>query len=125
MIVGYGFETANKLLLKEMHKTENPSGYIKMMLTILNEYKNNEGSYCRLNLIAGFPGETEGSFNETIEFVKTHGIHRNIQISPSLFSNYPNVFVYKNMEYYEEKYGTKFIKKWWNCVYHCAEWVSW
>ena len=92
---------------------ENPTKYIKMMEAILNEYKDKDGPYCRLNLVAGFPGETEDSFNETIDFVNKHGIHGNIQISPSLFSNYPNVFVYKNMNYYEEKYGTKFIKEWW------------
>jgi len=113
MVVGYGFETANKPLLKEMHKTDNPRKYIKMMETILNEYKDKDGPYCRLNLVAGFPGETEKSFNETIDFVHNRGIHANIQISPSLFSNYPNVFVYENMKFYEEKYGSKFVKEWW------------
>lgn len=113
MVVGYGFETANKLLLKEMHKTDNPTNYIKMMEAILNDYKNYDGPYCRLNLVAGFPSETEDSFNDTIDFVNKHGIHGNIQISPSLFSNYPNVFVYKNLKYFEDKFGTEFIKKWW------------
>ena len=113
MIVGYGFETANKNLLKEMHKTEDPSIYIEMMKKILLEYKNSSGPYCRLNIVAGFPGETEESFNETIDFINQHAIHENIQISPSLFSNYPNVHVYKNMEYYEGKYGSNFFKEWW------------
>ena len=113
MIVGYGFETANKNLLKEMHKTENPSQYIEMIKKILNMYKNISGPYCRLNIVAGFPGETEESFNETIDFINQNAIHENIQISPSLFSNYPNVHVYKNMDYYKGKYGSKFIKEWW------------
>jgi len=113
MVVGYGFETANKTLLKEMHKTDNPTEYIKKMEAILNEYKSNDGPYCRVNLVAGFPGESGETFNETIAFINKHGNHENIQISPSLFSNYPNVFVYKNMNYYEEKYGSKFVKEWW------------
>jgi radical SAM superfamily enzyme YgiQ (UPF0313 family) len=113
MIVGYGFETANKKILKEMHKTENPTLYIKNMKKILKKYKNSEGSYCRLNIVSGFPGETQESFDDTIDFVNKHGIHENIQISPSLFSNYPNVFVYQNMKYYENKFGTEFIKEWW------------
>ena len=113
MIVGYGFESANKLILKEMHKTETPSKYIKMMEGILKEYKDGDGPYCRLNIVTGFPGETQVSFEETIDFVNTHGIHENIQISPSLFSNYPNVFVYKNLKYFEDEFGTEFIKEWW------------
>ncbi|HEY0089541.1 MAG TPA: hypothetical protein VGB37_11900, partial [Candidatus Lokiarchaeia archaeon] len=31
----------------------------------------------------------------------------------TLFENYPNAFVYNNMDYYENKFGTKFIKEWW------------
>ena len=113
MIVGYGFETANKKILKEMYKTENPTLYIKNMERILKEYKNSEGCYCRLNIVTGFPGETQESFDDTIDFVKKHGIDENIQISPSLFSNYPNVHVYKNMKYYEDEFGAEFIKEWW------------
>jgi radical SAM superfamily enzyme YgiQ (UPF0313 family) len=113
MVIGFGFESASKKLLPEMHKTENSKEYIETMKYILNFYKDSNDTYCRLNLLAGFPGEDQKTFNETIEFVNTYALHENIQISPTLFSNYPNVFVYKNMNYYKRKYGSKFIKKWW------------
>ncbi len=113
MVIGLGFESANKKLLLEMHKSENPTKYIETMKSILNQYKDSNESYCRLNLLSGFPGEDQKSFNETIEFVNTYALHDNIQISPTLFSNYPNVFAYKNMDYYTNEYGSEFIKEWW------------
>ncbi|MFX1257199.1 MAG: B12-binding domain-containing radical SAM protein [Promethearchaeota archaeon] len=113
MIVGYGFETANKNLLKEMHKTKNSKQYLEDTIKILKNYKDNNETYCRLNILVGFPGETQQSFYETVNFVKKFALHGNIQISPTLFSNYPNVFVYDNMEYYERKYGSKFVREWW------------
>ena len=113
MVVGYGFEAVNKELLIEMHKTNNPHHYIETMKDILNQYKDNNDTYCRLNILCGFPGEEAKTFNETIEFINSYALHENIQISPTLFSNYPNVYVYRNMEYYKKKYGSEFIKGWW------------
>ncbi|MFX0069525.1 MAG: B12-binding domain-containing radical SAM protein, partial [Candidatus Hermodarchaeota archaeon] len=113
MVIGFGFESASHKLLKEMHKTNKPKRYVNTMNRILDEYKDSNDVYCRLNVLAGFPGESSATFFETVNFIDRHALHRNIQISPTLFSNYPNVFVYKNMKYYEEKYGSKFIKEWW------------
>lgn len=113
VVIGFGFESASKKILREMHKTKKPRKYVRIMKKILDEYKDSEDVYCRLNLLAGFPGESRRTFNKTIHFIEKHALHRNIQISPTLFSNYPNVFVYQNMERYERKYGTKFIKEWW------------
>ncbi len=113
MIVGYGLETINKILLKEMKKTDNPTSYIQTAKNIIKKYKSNGDPYGRINLLIGFPGETGSSLNETAEFINAHAIHPNLQISPTLFSNYPNVFVYQNMEYYEKKFGTEFKRKWW------------
>lgn len=113
MVIGFGFESASKKLLPEMHKTDNPKEYIKTMKSILNLYKDSNGTYCRLNLLSGFPGEDQGTFNETVDFMHDNALHKNIQISPTLFSNYPNVYVYKNMAEYENKYGSIFIKDWW------------
>ncbi|MHA1256274.1 MAG: B12-binding domain-containing radical SAM protein [Promethearchaeota archaeon] len=113
MIIGFGFETASKEMLKVMDKTDDPTHYIKIMEKILHQYKNEDGQYCRINLLSGFPGETSESFFDTIHFLEENALHENIQLSPSLFSNYPNVSVYSNMEYYEKKYGAEFIKEWW------------
>ncbi|MHA1803464.1 MAG: B12-binding domain-containing radical SAM protein [Promethearchaeota archaeon] len=113
MIIGFGFESAHEALLKEMHKTEHPREYIRMMEKILKEYKDESGIHCRLNLLCGFPGENRDTFKKTLNFVEQHALHENIQLSPTLFSNYPNVHVYQNMAYYEQKFGTKFIREWW------------
>ena len=113
MVVGYGFETANNLLLREMHKTETPHKYKEGMVKILENYKAEGEAYCRVNVLCGFPGENSATFNETITFLERYALHENIQISPTLFANYPNVFVYGNMKYYEERFGTKFTDYWW------------
>ncbi len=113
MIIGFGFESASKQLLQEMHKTDHPQEYIEGMAKILNAYKTDNEIHCRLNLLCGFPGEDHNTFEKTVEFTEKYALHENIQISPSLFSNYPNVFVYENMPYYEQKFGTEFIKSWW------------
>jgi len=113
MLVGYGLESVNKNLLKEMHKTDNPLKYIEIAKKIINKYKDSNETYCRLNVLVGFPGENQDTFNETLNFINDNALHENIQIGPSLFFNYPNVYVYQNMEYYEKKYGSDFIKEWW------------
>ena len=61
----------------------------------------------------GFPGENKTTFEESVDFIEKYALHENVQISPTFFENYPNVFVYNNMDYYENKFGTKFIKEWW------------
>jgi radical SAM superfamily enzyme YgiQ (UPF0313 family) len=113
MVVGYGFETANKRLLHEMKKTNNPSNYIRDTIKILEFYKEINEPYCRINTLSGFPGENIKTFQQTIDFLEKNAFHKNIQIGPSLFINDPITSVYNNMAHYEKKYGTKFSKKWW------------
>jgi len=113
MVVGYGFETANKDLLIEMHKTNKPTDYLENTIKILEKYNESNGTYCRLNVLVGFPGENKRTFDDSVDFIEKYALHENVQISPTLFENYPNAFVYNNMDYYENKFGTKFIKEWW------------
>ena len=113
MIVGYGFETANKNLLSEMNKTSDPNGYIKKMKSVIEIYKKIKEPYCRINIIAGFPGEDQNSFQETISFLNDNALDENIQISPTLYFNDPITNVYNNMKYYEDKYGSEFSREWW------------
>jgi len=113
MIVGYGFETANKELLMEMNKTKEPTVYIKKMERIIKKYEDLNEPYFRINLVSGFPGENHESFQDTINFLELKADDENIQVSPNLFYNDPVTNVYNNMEYYEKKFGTKFLKEWW------------
>lgn len=113
LIVGYGLESADKLLLTEMKKTQNPIKYLEMMRKILNVYKTKDMNYCRLNLLCGFPGENKETFNNTIKYIEEYALHEKIQLSPSLFACYPNTPSYHNMDYYEKKYGTEFNREWW------------
>ena len=113
MVVGYGFETANKNILVEMHKTNNPNDYLANSIKILDKYKESNDTYCRFNILLGFPGENKTTFDDSVDFIEKYALHENVQISPTLFENYPNVFVYNNMDYYENKFNTKFIKEWW------------
>ncbi|MFO8017146.1 MAG: radical SAM protein [Promethearchaeia archaeon] len=112
-IIGFGFESADYNLLKEMHKTKYPPRYVKNMKKILKIYNENPGTYCRVNILAGFPGENSVTFDNTINFLQENIKSNKIQIGPTLFSNYPNVFVYHHMKQFEKKFGTIFIKEWW------------
>ncbi|TFF99152.1 MAG: radical SAM protein [Promethearchaeota archaeon] len=113
MVVGYGFESANKGILYEMRKTSNPTAYIKKMKEILEFYENISEPYCRLNIIAGFPGENNETFLDTIEFLETYALHPNVQINPTIYINDPNTYVYKNMDYYHKTFQSMFLKEWW------------
>ncbi|TXT67041.1 MAG: hypothetical protein BAJALOKI1v1_200007 [Promethearchaeota archaeon] len=113
MVPGFGLESANKQLLLEMKKTRNPTNYLKKLKEILEFYKSISEPYCRINTLAGFPGEDSNTFDDTIRFLKNSAFHENIQISPSLFINDPICSVYDNMAYYEQTYGTIFQKEWW------------
>ncbi len=114
MVVGFGLETTSKRMLIAMNKTNAPDQYLNKAKEIVETYKNsNNETYCRLNTLSGYSGETKESFMDTINFINENALHPNIQISPTLFSNYPNVYVYQNMKEFKLKYGTKFIKKWW------------
>jgi len=112
-IIGFGFESANPYLLELMDKTQDPRDYIDKMIEILHLYRNESGIYCRLNILCGFPGETHESFMDTVYFIKQYAFHRNIQISPTLFSNYPNIKVYQNLKKYINS-GSDFNEKWWH-----------
>lgn len=113
MIIGFGLESVNANLLREMHKTTRPNRYVENIKQVIEKYRNEPGTHCRLNILAGFPGEDHQKFMETVEFINENALHEDIQISPTLFSNYPNVHVYDHMSYYREKYGAEFIQEWW------------
>ena len=112
-IIGFGFESASPRLLRLMDKTHDPRDYIDKMIQKLQLYKNESGIYCRLNILCGFPGETLEDFMITVIFIKWFALHKNIQISPTLFSNYPNIKVYKNLEDYRYN-GSEFNENWWH-----------
>lgn len=113
MVVGYGFESANKALLSEMNKTKNPAVYIDKMKKVLDFYKKISDPYCRINIIAGFPGENQKTLQETIAFLEKNAFHSNIQINPTIYINDPITYIYKNMDYYTKKYGSAFLWEWW------------
>lgn len=113
MVVGFGLESINPNLLKDMNKTTNPKSYIDHMKTIIELTKNFTNSYFRINILVGFPGETKETFNQTTEFINKYALRDNIQISPTIYSNFPNTFIYNNMTKYEVKYGAEFLKEWW------------
>jgi len=112
-IIGFGFESANSEMLVTMKKTTNSEKYIQNMKDILKIYKNEEGPYCRINILHGFPGETHKKFMETIHFIEKYAVHPRIQISPTLFSIYPNVPAYQEINNLSLRYGAQFNKDWW------------
>lgn len=66
------FQSADEHILKQMNRRGNRTVYQKLIDDIRNSFeKTAYGTACiRTTFLVGFPGETEGAFNETLLFLK-------------------------------------------------------
>lgn len=65
-----GMETASDKLLKMMNKTSRRKHYEKAIPQL-----NANGIYTHANFIIGFPGETDETIQETLDFIRTYKPH--------------------------------------------------
>lgn len=110
----YGLESYSKEMLTIMNKTQNPTQYLKKFDEIISISKKLE-MFCVLNILINHPGETEDSFNETLEFSKKIADNADIaNLNFNFYRNIPGTPLYSNMGYYKENYGSEFyISDWW------------
>lgn len=115
MVVGYGLESVSKEMLISMNKMpiKEVDSYIKGTYEIVEFYKMHAKVRCRLNLLIGFPGETQKTFLETVNYVNSNAIHDMIDTGPTLYSLYPNSFVYRNVDMFIQKFGIEYIDEYW------------
>jgi len=115
MVVGYGLESISKEMLVGMNKIsiKDVNSYIKKTHEIIEFYKQHAKVRCRLNLLIGYPGETRETFFETVNYINNDSIHILIDIGPTLYSLYPNSFVYQHKDEYVQNFGIEFIDEYW------------
>ncbi len=91
----YGLESGSNRILKRMKK-----GFTKEIASRVLQDTFESGIQTHINIIVGFPGETEKDFNETLFFLKQNKKH--ISIVPNTFTYMvsPNSEIQKNYEDY-------------------------
>ncbi|MBN2532558.1 MAG: B12-binding domain-containing radical SAM protein [Spirochaetales bacterium] len=91
-----GLENGSPAILRLMNKTKNPVQYLKKMAVnrdMLEDYR----IYYAVNIMFGFPGETEKEFRETETYVKD--LFRNTKYGFPIIAKYnffPGSYVFKN-----------------------------
>ena len=114
----YGLEHTNYDMLKIMNKTNNPKKYLNKFLKIFEIHKK-LNYLCQINLLLLHPGETKESLSQLFQDLEDIFLNNNfdkIALNIRRFHNYPGTFIFNNMKYFTEKYGSKaypISMKWW------------
>lgn len=114
--VDFGIESFSEDMLKIMNKTKKPNEYLKKFL-YLNKLFNKKKIIHQVFLILNHPGETLKTMTQSYDFIKKNitrfeGGYLNIGYQP--YSLFLGSEVYKNIDCYTKKYGTKiYFKEWW------------
>ncbi len=114
----YGLEHTNYEMLKIMNKTNNPEKFIDKFIKILDIHKK-LNYLCQINLLLLHPGETRESLFQLFQDLEKIFLNNDfdkIALNIRRFHNYPGTFIFNNMKYFTEKYGSKaypISMKWW------------
>ena len=108
-------ESGSPDMLRLMNKTRRPEKFLadfQRTSRILSEHDIVHGG----NLIFNHPGETERTLNETFAYIEsglTNG-QSSLMWAYSAYAHYPGNAIDQNRAYYEEKFGTEFLRiEWW------------
>lgn len=96
----YGLESASDFILKRMNKHYNEN-----IATDLLARSYNSGIQTRINLIFGFPGETEDDFKMTLDFLYKNRKYISQVTNVSSFVLMPN----SDLGIYPRRYGIQFL----------------
>lgn len=117
VILKIGVDSFSKEMLLIMNKTKNPDKYLNHFIKIsklCNEYKILHD----ISLIFNHPGESPKTYYEYDKFfnekVKKELMGKYLRFGFQKFSLFPGCFVYNNMNFYKNKYGSIFSEpEWW------------
>lgn len=101
-LIATGIESANKLVLKQNFKYQDPE---RVRTGIINIKKQNIP--IQAYFVLGLPGESENSVIETIEYIKCLPLNDNDEINYFMATPYPGSRLWDD----REKYGIKIIEK--------------
>ncbi len=113
--VQFGIESCSDDMLRIMNKTRQPQKFLSRFLEVsrwLSEY----GILHRANLIFNHPGETPKTLQETFTFMDNALQEQDsslIWVSHG-YMHFPGCEVDTNRQFYEQKYGSRFLApEWW------------
>ena len=95
----FGVESASDRILKLMHKTYTAQDASRAL-----RLSHESGIYTNMNIIVGFPGETEEDFQETVKFLEENKASIDEVSNVNGFSVLPDT----EIDNHKEKYGVSF-----------------
>ncbi len=113
--VQFGIESGSPEMLLIMKKTRAPEKFLQRFREVshmLSDY----GVLHRANLIFNHPGETKKTLQETFAFIDEELKRKNTYLMWACngYMHFPGCELDWNKKYYEEKYGSKFLRPtWW------------
>lgn len=88
-VIDLGLESASPTQLVRMQKSKNPEQYLKRASALLKAAKEN-GIRVKVNILL-FAGETQDTFNETLEWLETHRQYiEGISVGPIMVFGWPD-----------------------------------
>jgi radical SAM superfamily enzyme YgiQ (UPF0313 family) len=100
-LVATGIESGSLKVLKQNLKYQNPKDVMKGIIN-LKKYKIPIQAY----FVLGLPGETEGTFNETLDFIKSMPFNTDDKINYFIATPYPGSRLWEE----KEKFNLKIIE---------------
>ena len=113
--VQFGVESCSPEILLLMRKTRQPRKFLDRFLET-SHLLSEKGVLHRANLIFNHPGETRRTLEETFAFIDRELVYGGTSLmwAAHAYMHFPGCELDVNRQYYEEKYGTRFLKpEWW------------
>jgi radical SAM superfamily enzyme YgiQ (UPF0313 family) len=113
--VQFGIESCSPEILLLMRKTRQPEKYLDKFREISHQMSD-YGVVHRASLIFNHPGETRKTLDETFSFIDTEISRQNTYLiwANHGYMHFPGCALDINKEFYENKYGSKFLSDhWW------------
>lgn len=113
--VQFGVESCSEEILFLMQKTRHPKKYLEKFRETSHQMSD-LGIIHRASLIFNHPGETRKTLDETFAFIDNEICKRDTSLiwANHGYMHFPGCELDTNKEFYESKYGSKFLKdRWW------------
>jgi len=113
--IQFGIESGSHDILTLMKKTKQPRKFLDRF-TRVSHMLSDYGILHRANLIFNHPGETRKTLNETFAFIDDELKRSNSSLIWAVhgYMHFPGCELDTNMQYYQEKFGSRFLSPdWW------------
>jgi radical SAM superfamily enzyme YgiQ (UPF0313 family) len=113
--IQFGVESCSPEILLLMRKTRQPQKFLENFRET-SHLLSEKGVLHRANLIFNHPGETRRTLEETFSFIDRELANKGTSLmwATHVYMHFPGCELDVNRQYYEEKYGARFLRpEWW------------